>query len=102
MTSVDQVTQLQERLARAIASGAFAEAGRLLESYAPCVEQAFPELPQADRAAFAARMLEFYDWAICLVRASRAQACAQLRELSPPSPYCSFPAKFRQHWHYDA
>jgi hypothetical protein len=102
MNLADQITQLQERTARAVASGAFVEAGRLLESHSALAERAFLELPQADRRAFASRTLEFYNWAISLTRASRAQACAQLRELSPPSPYCSFPAKSRRHWQYDA
>jgi len=102
MTPPDHITQLQERLARAVASGAFAEAGRLLGSYTAWAEQAFLELPQADREALASRMLELYDWAISLARASRAQFCAQMRELSPPPPYRSEPTRSLRHWHYEA
>jgi hypothetical protein len=102
MTPVEQVTQVQEKMARAVASGAFTEAKRLLESHSAWAEQAFLELPQADREALAGRMLEFYNWATSLARVGRAQFCAQLRELSPPSPYHSLPAKSQQHWQYDA
>lgn len=102
MTPADHVTQLQERLARAIASGAFEEAARLLEPYFAQAEQAVRELPPADGGALASRVVEFYRWAISLARANRAQACAQLRELPPASPYRSLPGKSRRHWQYDA
>ena len=43
-----EVAALQERLARAVASGAFEEAGRLLEPYSAQAEQALRELPPGD------------------------------------------------------
>jgi hypothetical protein len=102
MTPAEETTRLQRRVARAITSGTFEEAGGLLELYFARVEQAISELPPAERGEFASHVLEFYRWAISLARASRAQACTQLRELSPPSPYHSMPAKSLQLWQYDA
>ena len=102
MTPADQLAQLQERLTRAVASGAFAEAGRALESYSAGTERALRELPPAQRRELASRVLEFYGRALSLARTGRAQACARLCELSPPSPYRSTPAKSRRHWRLDA
>jgi hypothetical protein len=102
MTPAEQVNQLQERLARAVASGAFEEAGRLLQPYSALAEQAALELPPPEREEFASRVLGFCHWAISLARTSRALACAQLRELSAPSPYRSLPARSPRHWQYDA
>lgn len=102
MTPADQLTQLQERLARAVASGAFEEAGRLLKQYSALAEQAVLELPPPDREKFISRVLGFCHWAISLARTSRALACAQLCELSPLSAYRSTPARSPLHWRYDA
>jgi hypothetical protein len=102
MSPTEHLAQLQERLARAVAAGAFEEAGRLLEPYFAQTGQALRELPPADGGALASRVLEFYRWAISLARANRAQTCAQLRELPPASPYRSLPGKSRRHWQYDA
>ena len=102
MTSAGQVTQLQERLARAVASRAFEEAGRLLQPYTALAEQAALELPPPEREEFASRVLGFCHWAISMARTSRALVCAQLRELPPASPYRSRRARSPQHWQYDA
>ena len=102
MTSAGQVKQLQERLARALASGAFEEAGRLLVRYFALAEQAALGLPPPEREEFASGVLEFCRWAISLARTSRALACAQLLELSPASPYRSLRASSPQHWQYHA
>jgi hypothetical protein len=102
MTAGEEITRMQERLAHAVASGAFEEAGRLLAPYFARAEHAILELPPAEREEFASRVLKFHRWAISLVRASRAQACAQLRELSPPSPYRSPSDQPRRHWQYEA
>jgi hypothetical protein len=102
MSPAEETTRIQQRLARAMASGAFEEAVRLLGPYSLQAERAIRELSPADAGELASRVLEFYHWAIFQTRASRAHACAQLRELAPPSPYRSAPAPSRQHWQYDA
>jgi hypothetical protein len=102
MSPAEETARMQERLARTLAAGAFEEAGRLLRPFFARAEQAIMELPPADRGELASHVLEFYHWAIVLVRAGRAQACEQLRDLLPPSPYRSTPARSRQHWRYDA
>jgi hypothetical protein len=102
MTPIEEASRMQQRLARAMASGAFEEAARLLGPYSSQVERAIQELSPANASELAARVLEFYHWAIFQTRASRAHACAQLRELAAPSPYRTTPTPSRQHWQYDA